>query len=125
MPADASQKIVPDLPAKPDPFLGGELWVGDKPGDWFDVVVTDRDEWSSKFSDEDDPVVVGTGSTQAGEDDEIKVVGRRAHLKQLIERHDPQPGDRFVGKYFGQPDGQRAHAYAARCRKGAGDEPPF
>ena len=106
-----------NLPDQPDPFRSG-LWVGEEAGDAIVVRVTGRDDWDSKFHEEPDPVVIGTDASDNGGGEEIKIVGRRAHLRALIAEHDPQPGDIFAVRYFGQTPGTRSHGYAARCERG-------
>ncbi|MEK6251846.1 MAG: hypothetical protein AABM43_07860 [Actinomycetota bacterium] len=102
-------------PTEPDPSVNND-WVGatgDYPprGTALNGVVRIRETRESKF-----------GEFEAlGIEDEDGVIqnvpGFRSHLKELIAKNDPRPGDEISVVFFGVPEGGKKVEYAMRVAK--------
>lgn len=75
-----------------------EGWVPEKPGDGIQGVVIKVGETKSDFSDELAPTV--TVETKDG--NKFRIIGYGSVLRREIQDADPQPGDLFACKYFGE-----------------------
>lgn len=75
-----------------------EGWVPDEVGEGIQGVVIKVGETRSDFSDEPAPTV--TIRTKSGE--KFRIIGFGAVLKREIQDADPQIGDTFAAKYFGE-----------------------
>lgn len=75
-----------------------EGWVPDKPGDGVQGVVIKVGETKSDFSDELAPTV--TIETKDGS--KFRIIGYGSVLRREIQDADPNPGDIFAVKYFGE-----------------------
>jgi hypothetical protein len=111
---------IPDPATEPDEFESSD-WLGEKPGDTCVGEVTGRESHhSKKYGTDFEVLVVRNGQS------ETRVACARTHLAQLVEKHDPQPGDGIAISFFGErPDGY-GFQYAMRVSKpeaeGASDD---
>jgi hypothetical protein len=110
---------IPVPPTEPDP-VKDDSWKPEKPGDSIAGVVIKRETvHSEKYKRDFDVLTVKNGS-----DEETRVPCARSHLAQLLEEHDPQPGDGIAISFFGEkPDGW-GYQYAMRVSKGGDDDEP-
>jgi hypothetical protein len=109
---------IPQPATEPDAFESDD-WVGENPGDAIAGIVIAREMVTIRRTGEEAVVLV----IRCEDGVEKRVPCFRTHLKELLAKHDPQPGDGIAITYFGQPDGFK-HQYAMRVAKnGAGDEP--
>lgn len=100
-----------DLPAYWDP----------EPGDGVQGDVLRHITATTKMGEA--PVVV----LRKQDGDEVSVWGLRKVLREAIEADDPQPGDAWAAKYFGERSSKNGettyHLYKTRIRRGSGKPP--
>ena len=72
--------------------------VADKPGEGIQGVVIKVGETRSDFSDEMAPTV----TIETAEGEKYRIIGYGAVLRREILDANPQPGDIFASKYFGE-----------------------
>lgn len=75
-----------------------EGWVPNERGDGVQGVVLKVGETRSGFSDDMAPTV----TIETKEGNKLRIIGYGAVLRREILDHDPQPGDVFAVKYFGE-----------------------
>lgn len=114
-----STPTVPSPPTEPDAWPGNDWDPGD--GESLSGEIIGRETAHSKQFDRDFEILV----VETGEGEPVRVPCARAHLKSLVEQHDPRPGDGIAITHWDPAEGKSAHQYALRVTKGADDEIPF
>jgi hypothetical protein len=108
---------VPEPADAPDEFkASGDGWAGNFPNDVLRGEVLERGELETeKFGGSTAPVLKIADADNNGR--EVDLPCWRAHLRQLVEEHDPQPGDGIAVTYHGQEPGGLRQLYSMRVAK--------
>jgi hypothetical protein len=111
---------VPELPDAPDPSTGGD-WVGvtsnAQPGVGITGTVYDRRTVTVPARGEGDDGQREVLEIATGDGKIESVPCFRSHLRELVARHDPRPGDGIALRYFGPEPGKQKERYAMVVEK--------
>ena len=83
------------------------------PGESLAGVVDNRETFKRKSDGEPFEVL----SVRDEDEQIVRVLCGRAHLKALVAEHDPRPGDGIAISFFGQQPGGQRFLYALRVEK--------
>jgi hypothetical protein len=103
---------IPEPATEADPVKGPTDWTGEFPGDSRAGIVIARETHHSKKWDRDFEVLV----LRDGDGEDTRVPCARAHLRQLLEEHNPVPGNGCAIAYFGTEGDDPTERYAMRWR---------
>lgn len=119
--ADNSGEVVDLLDTLTD--AGAPAWVPDEEGEGVQGTVTSVSEQKDEYND-DQMVPIVTIEMADGE--KVRVIGFSSVLRREINENNPQPGDTFAVKYFGEKElkkgkfaGRPYKLFRVAVRKGA------
>lgn len=97
-----------------------EPWMPENAGDGVQGTVLSRSVTRSDYTPEPIPVLV----VEQANGSKLRVTGYQSVLRKEIEDADPQPGDLFAAKYFGQKTNKKGtgsyHHFKVAVRRGNG-----
>jgi hypothetical protein len=109
---------IPEPADTPDPYSASNGWVGNFPGDTLRGEIVERDTLETQKHGGGTAALLRITDADSDNGEVVDVACWRAHLKQLIEEHDPQPGDGIAITYHGQEPGGLRQLYSMRVAKG-------